>query len=78
MVAGLVMGKEEPPYPDPNDLVIDYNDPESVLHAAAMFDDVGEWERAISLYETVSQTWPEHSIYARNCIAAIQEKSNRS
>ncbi len=61
--------------PDPSNLTIDYEDAESVLNAAGILDQHGEWDRAIELYEIVITTWPdEHGSYAENCLAEIREK----
>ena len=62
--------------PDPSNLIIDYDDAESVLNAAGILDQHGEWDRAVKLYQHASRTWPEeHGKYAENCLAEIREKT---
>lgn len=62
---------------DPNNLTIDFNDPESVLSAASVLDQHGEWDRAIELHKHVLTRWPkQHGEYARNSIIAIEEKAS--
>ena len=60
---------------DPSELEVDSEDPESILHAAAMWDQNGDWDRAIELYRYVKQRWPEqHGRYVGNCITEIERK----
>ena len=56
-------------------LTIDFSDAESVLFAACILDQHGEWERAIELFRHALRQWPdEQGTYAKNSIEAIQEK----
>lgn len=61
--------------PDPSQLTVDENDPESILFAASILDQHGEWNNAILLYEYVLDKWPdEHGKYAQNSIAEVTKK----
>ena len=61
--------------PDPSKLTIEYDDAESVLNAASILDQHGEWDRAIELYKYAIRTWPdEHGKYAENCMTEIHDK----
>ena len=60
----LIQGRREHADPTldprhPANLSINYTDPESVLNAAARFDQFGEWDRAFHLYALAAETWPE-------------------
>jgi hypothetical protein len=68
-----VKGNFDPP--NPTEIVIDEDDPESILFAASILDQNGEWEKAILLYENVLQFWPdEYGDYSRNSIDAVRKK----
>lgn len=61
---------------DPSSDVIDFHDAESVLFAASMLDQRGEWDKARELYEHALKQWPdEHGEYAKNSIREIEEKA---
>ena len=71
---GHLFGKLIEP-PDPSKLTINYHDAESVLFAASILDQHGEWNRALDLYGHVLKHWPdEHGEYVRNSIAEIEKK----
>ncbi|MFO0960749.1 MAG: hypothetical protein U0800_25485 [Isosphaeraceae bacterium] len=60
---------------DPATLKVDPHDPESILHAAALWDHQGDWDRALEMYRLVRDSWPEeHGHYAGNCIEEIERK----
>jgi hypothetical protein len=60
---------------DPAEMDVSPDDPESIIHAAAMWDQGGEWDRAIGMYQLVRERWPEeYGLYAGNCIAEIERK----
>jgi hypothetical protein len=60
---------------DPGEFETSPDDPESILQAAAIWDQQGEWNKAIGMYRLVRERWPEdHGRYAENCIAEIERK----
>ncbi len=55
-------------------LPCEYANAEDALAAATRLDMLGDWERAIAVYETAAQQWPEHQPYIDQCVARIQKK----
>jgi hypothetical protein len=47
---------------------------EEALDAAIELDRSGDWHEALSAYRDVAKRWPQHHVYANNCISAIQHK----
>ena len=47
---------------------------DDAIDAAKKLDQMGEWDAALNAYRTVSDRWPEHTIYIANCIAVVQRK----
>jgi hypothetical protein len=54
----------------------DYTDPDDALAAASRLDSLGDWDAAVALYRSVAARWPEHSIYADNCISEVTQKQS--
>lgn len=76
-IPGRVWRDIEPP--DPASLTIDPLEPESLLHAAAILDQHGEWDLAVALYHDVLRQWPEeHGRYCENCLRSIADKRQLS
>jgi hypothetical protein len=58
---------------DVDDAASDLTD-EEALDAAIELDRSGDWHEAVSAYRDVAKRWPQHHVYANNCISAIQRK----
>lgn len=58
------------------DLDVDSADPESLLEAASLLEDQGEWNRAVELYGLAAERshGDQNAVYAQGCIERIQEK----
>jgi len=52
----------------------DYTNAEDALAAASRLDQLGEWHKAISLYESAAHRWPEHKDYAFECQKRVKAK----
>src|SRR5262245_790459 len=44
-----------------------YSNAEDAIDAAIKLDQVGEWDTAIGLYESIAERWPEHQKYTSAC-----------
>lgn len=51
-----------------------YSEPDDALLAAAQLDQLGEWDRAMDLYDSVDCRWPAHHDYVSACKSQILEK----
>lgn len=51
-----------------------YEQAEDALAAASSLDQLGEWEYAIGLYESVAQRWPDQREFVVECQQLIKEK----
>ena len=52
----------------------EFENAEDALFAASSLDSLGEWDKAISLYQFTSERWPEHQLYAEKSIEQIRRK----
>lgn len=51
-----------------------YEQVEVALAAASSLDQLGEWDHAIGLYESVAHRWPDHKDFVTECQKLIKEK----
>lgn len=51
-----------------------YGHVEDALAAASSLDQLGEWDHAIALYESVAHRWPDHKEFVVECQKLIKEK----
>ena len=61
-----------------SETIEDYQDAESALEAAADLDMLGDWDHAVSVYESAAAKWPEHREYVDACIRQINDKRTLS
>lgn len=61
----------------PQDLTIDYDDPESLLNAGVINEQHGRWAEALRLYQLAAglPDGNEHCQYVVNCISSCKKKS---
>jgi hypothetical protein len=55
-----------------------YTTADDALESASKLDQLGEWDAAIALYETISQKWPDNSDYVSQCMKQIRQKQSVS
>lgn len=51
-----------------------FDNPEDALAAASRLTTLGDWDEAITLYETVRNHWPDNTEYVDGCLAEIEER----
>lgn len=47
---------------------------DDAIDDALKLDKTGDWDAAITAYQSVADRWPEHSTYIANCIADVRRK----
>ena len=72
--SGDCLGFPSPPHSLEGGAYCDADDAENALAAAARLDHRGDWNDAISLYQSIEERWPEHANYVHNCIRDIERK----
>ncbi len=65
--------------PGSSELLNDPTDADSILRAAGMLEQQGEWESALHLYARAAELLHgrQDGVYAENCLKEVQEKLNR-
>jgi hypothetical protein len=53
---------------------VEYTNAEDALAAATRLDMLGDWDRALAVYENAAKQWPEHQPYIKQCVAQIHKK----
>jgi hypothetical protein len=53
-----------------------YGRAEDALAAASSLDQLGEWDHAIALYESIAHRWPGHKEFVVECQKLIKEKQS--
>ena len=52
----------------------EYSNPDDALGAAGKLDQLGESDKAITIYSDALSRWPEHKKYIVNCLDEIKKK----
>lgn len=52
----------------------EFSNPEEAIDAASRLEEAGDWSEAIDLFKQVGEKWPEHLVYAQNCISQVRQK----
>jgi hypothetical protein len=54
----------------------DYSNADDAIAAATQLDGLGEWDKALEVYQMVAARWPEHRTYIEKCMEAIRTKQS--